>query len=130
MAHQDHKGYIDSLKAASAVQARKLVALDTVDNQIVPIGTNNVRPYGQVDASGAQGEQLTVYGLNNVVKVVAAASVGHGAEVGVASTNGDIGPIAGASGITRWSAGVTRSAAAAGEVLSLYVQPRQLSNLI
>lgn len=130
MAHQDHKGYIDSLKAASAVQARKVVSLDTVDNQVVPVATNNVRPFGQVDASAAQGEQVTVYGENNVVKLVAAASVGHGAEVGVASTNGDIGPIAGASGITRFAVGQTRSAAAAGEVVSVYVKPRQLSNLI
>lgn len=132
MAFEDHQGFIPpGVKAASLINPQFVVSLDTVADQVVPIATNNVRPLAvNGDASVAQGEAITVYGQNNIVKVKAVASLGAGAEVGVASTNGQLNAIAGASGITRWSVGQSLSAAGAGEVFSLYVNPRQLSNLI
>jgi hypothetical protein len=130
MAHVQHQGLKWPLAAASAVADKKVVVLDTTANQAVPAATNNVRPLGVTIASGAQGDSIAVYGHGNTVKAVAAASLGFGSEVGVASTNGNLGPITGASGVTKWAVGQALESAAAGETFSLLVSPRQLSNLI
>lgn len=118
--------------AASNVGARIPVSLDTgsAERQVVPIATNNVRPFGVTIATALQGEGLPVPHVGDTVKLTAVASVGVGAGVGVASSNGAVGPISGASGVTRWELGQTVSAAAGGEVVSVFVSPRQISNLI
>lgn len=130
MAYVQHNGRIEPFAAASVVADKKVVKLDATEGQVVPLATNNAEPLGLTGASAAQGEQVTVYADGNIVKAVAAASLGFGGVLGVASTNGDLGPVAGASGISRWAVGVSREDAAAGETFSLLVDPRQLSNLI
>jgi hypothetical protein len=64
------------------------------------------------------------------VRVPAGGSLGHGADVGVASTNGALGPVSAASGVARYRVGQALTAAAAGETFSLYVNPKQLSGLV
>lgn len=113
---------------ASDIQANRPVKIDTAaDRQVVAAASVNDRVHGFIDsATHLQGEAVTVYGQGAVVSVVAAASLGAGAAVGVASTNGAIGPVSGASGLTKYEAGVSVESAAAGEKFSLYVNPRQI----
>lgn len=116
-------------KAASAIAARKPVKLDTVADQVVLAATNNVRPLGFVTASAGRGEGLSVFTDSNVVKAIAAASVGVGVEVAVASTNGDLGPLTTASGVGVWAVGLSLSPAQAGETFSVLIRARQTGGL-
>lgn len=120
----------DSYVAASAVGQHMPVGLDTIKNQVVPLTAVTARPIGLTDATAAQGAAVTVHEETSVAKAVCAASVGVGVDVGVASTNGALGPVTGASGVTRWAIGQSREAAAAGETFAVYIHPRQISNLI
>lgn len=144
MARVLHREPRQALKAASAAAPYQTFKLDTAaEDQIVAAATNTDRPFGISDASVAQGQRVTVYEDGNIVKAVAAASLGHGGEVGVATfgvasaaqgnalaTITQLGPVTGASGVSKWAVGVAMENAAAGEVFSVYVSPRQLSNLI
>jgi hypothetical protein len=132
MAYVNHQGLKLSLKCGTAaISPFQSVALDSSGGgDVVAIATNNVRPLGVTIATVTASQAAAVYAHDNVVKAIAAASLGVGAEVGVASTNGNFGPITGASGVTKWATGRALTAAAAGERFSLLVQPRQLSNLI
>lgn len=131
MARESHNGLIEpALKAASAMSPRTAVKLDTVANQVVAVASRNQEPLGLTGAaSAAQGLPVVTYGPGNVVKAIAGASLGYGADIGVASTNGALGPVSAASGSVVWRVGVAREPAAAGEVFSLYINPRQLSGL-
>lgn len=132
MAFESHNGHIEpSLKAASAMIPKRPVKLDTVADQVVLCATDNVEPLGITGlASVAQGDQVVTYGQGNIVKAIAGASLGFGADLGIASTNGALGPISGASGVAKWRIGTSREPAAAGETFSVYVNPRQLSGLV
>ena len=114
---------------SNALQPNKPVQLSTVKRSVNPVATNNVEIQGFTgEASVAAGGHLTVYGEDSVVEAVAAASLGAGADIAVASTNGNLGPAAaGASGVTVYRVGKSLEAAAAGEKFSLYVKPKQLS---
>src|SRR5207237_2670177 len=81
--------------AASAINVGQSVQLDVgdVQRQFLPVATNNVEPIGVAEASAAAADPVTVADDGHVKKVVAAASIGQGADVGVASTNGNYGPI-------------------------------------
>lgn len=118
--------------AASNIVPLRAVQIDTAKNrQVLLAATQNVEPYGVTgNGTALQGEAVTVHGPDSVVEAVAAASLGAGADIGVASTNGALGPVSGASGVSRFRAGVSVEAAGAGERFSLYVNPKQLSNLI
>jgi hypothetical protein len=119
-------------KAASAVGALVAVSHDTGDTQrqVLPVSTVNVEPFGVTLATAVNaGDAVTVLERGNVVKVTAIASLGAGADIGVASSNGALGLVAAASGVVKWAVGKSMSAAAAGEVFSLYVNPRQLGGL-
>lgn len=118
--------------AASDINPGRVVSLDTgIDRGVVPLATNNVEPQGVVGpATALRTEAVTVYGEGDVIEVTACASIGAGADVGVASTNGQLGLVTGASGITRYRVGKSVNSAAAGEKFSLYVKTKQLSNLI
>jgi len=101
------------------------------DRAVVPVATTSEPVFGfSADTGAVPGAALPIHDEGNTVKVVAAASIGVGAEVGIASSNGAMGPIAGASGVVRHSAGLSVTAAAEGEVFSLYVRPRQLSGAV
>lgn len=109
--------------------AVKLDAGD-VDRQVVPLATSNAEPIGISLATALQGKAVTILDGLSVVKVTAGASLGAGTDVGVASTNGTLGPVSGASGSTVYRVGKSTSAAAAGEKFSLYVKPKQVSGLV
>jgi hypothetical protein len=115
--------------AASDINPGRVVKLDVGDTQrqVVPVATNTGEPFGVALATGLQGKAVTIEELGSVVKVPAGASLGAGADVGVASTNGALGPVSAASGSVVHAVGKSLSAAAAGEQFSLYVRPRQLS---
>jgi hypothetical protein len=134
MPYRDHKGFVDTRKLASnAVIAAQPVGLDTVEGQVVPIGSVNIEPYGVLDvASAARGNQVTVYGQDSIVRVQALASLGAGADIGVASTNGQLTfVVAGASGAgVKYRVGKSLEAAAAGANFALYVSPRQIAGFL
>lgn len=117
--------------AASDCNPERVVTIDTgISRGVVPVATNNVEPFG-VNGQPTQlrTESVTIYGPDDIVQVTACASLGAGAVVGIASTNGQLGPVAAASGVSRYRVGVSLEAAQPGEKFSLYVKPKQLSNL-
>lgn len=116
--------------AASNCAPKVAVALVSGERAIAPVASNNERPFGVTIATALRTESVTVEEAHSIVKMTALASVGGGAEVGHASSNGAVNAVAGASGVTRWSIGQTVHAAGAGETVAVYVNPRQLSNLI
>lgn len=118
--------------AASAVNAGAAVTVASgSDSRVAPVATANVRPLGIALATGATvGLAVTVLDEGNTAVVTVGASVGRGAEIGVASTNGALGPVAGASGSVVYSVGQSVSAGDADQDISLYVNPRQLSGLV
>lgn len=119
-----------SFKAASVLSDKLAVKLDTTANQVVPVASVNDQPFGVAhDVASSVGDVIPVYGPHNVAKVVAAASIGVGADAGVASTNGNLGPVTAASGVVKYRVGYSLTAAAAGETFSLFVAPRQLSGI-
>lgn len=107
--------------AASNIEPYSTVQLDTAaDRQVVLASAASVEPHGLVGpATALQGEAVTVYGEGAVVEAVAAASLGAGANVGVGSTNGHLGPVA--SGSVR--VGKSLEAAGAGEKFSVLLNP-------
>lgn len=124
-----HRGGFPA-KAASAINPGQVVALNGGDTEreVVPVTSAAVEPFGIALATAALPQDaVTVLEEHSIVKVTAAASLGANALVGIASNNGALGPIAGASGSVVHSVGRSVSAAAAGEVFGLYIRPRQLS---
>jgi hypothetical protein len=132
------------IKAASSIPPRTAVRLSASSPlQVLAIASNNDALFGMIgDATAAQGEVAAIYDAGNIVKAIAAASLGAGAEVAVASigvassaqrnaiaTTTLFGPITVASGAARWAAGVAMDAVAAGEVFSLYIRPRLTGGL-
>lgn len=100
------------------------------DRRFIPLATSNVRPAGVALASAPNPlDAFPVMDEGNLINITAGASLAAGAEIGVASTNGALGPVAAASGAVVYSIGQARSNAAAAEDFSLYVNPRQLSGL-
>lgn len=96
---------------------------------VVPVASSNLVVDGVTGAATtASGAQAVVYFDGNVVKMVAAASLGAGADVSVGTTvTGAVwgGSIFAASG--HWCIGKSLSTAAAGEVVSVFVKPRKHS---
>jgi hypothetical protein len=118
--------------AASAINSGAALQLSAsaVERQFIPIATLNVEPFGIALASAggtALQAAVPVVDAGNVIKVTAVASLGCGADVGVASTNGGLGPVAAASGVLTWAVGKAMQNAAAGEAFGLYVKPVRLS---
>lgn len=117
--------------AASAINPGQAVKLNVGDVQrsVVPVGSgiSANEPFAVAIATALQGEGVTLYDDGQIVKVTAGASLGHGVDVGVGSTNGALAPVSVASGSVIWSVGKSLTAAAAGEKFSLYVRKRQVS---
>jgi hypothetical protein len=118
--------------AASAIAAGQPVTLASGgDRHVAPIATANVQPLGVALASAVNpGEGVAVLDRGNTEIVIAAASLGRGAEIGVLAGTTSFGPVSAASGSAVFSVGQSVSAAAAGEEFSLYINPRQLSGLV
>lgn len=119
--------------AASAIGMYVPVVGDaTVDGQVVAAATVSQ------DTIGVSLATVPTYGygipiaVEGVTKMLVAASVGANARVGVASTNGGIGPVtatgAAPSGATAriYSIGITQEARAAGEYASVFIDPREI----
>lgn len=132
-------------KAASTMPPKTVVTLDTTAYQVVPVTNASQRPYGITAATGATpGVTVAVFEAPGVAKAIAAASLGFGAEVAVASvgvasaaqsnslaTTTLLGPkSAAASGTVQWAVGVAQSPALAGEIFSVKLEPRQVSGLV
>jgi hypothetical protein len=118
--------------AASAVSAGQAVTLASGgDRNVAPIVNSSVEPFGIALASAASvGDGVAVLDDNNVEIVIAAASLGRGADVGVVGATTSLGPVSAASGSAVYRVGKSLSAAAAGEEFSIYVNPKQLSGLV
>jgi hypothetical protein len=119
--------------AASVIQDRQVVALDTgaTERSMVPMSGGTSMPFG-IEVRGAtalQGEGVAIADRGNYAKAIAAASLGAGADIAVVGATRSLGLAAGASGLAKWTVGQSVTAAAAGEVFTLYVNPRQLSGL-
>lgn len=127
-------GFQQALIAASQVNPYTPVKLaGTSALCVVPLATASERPFGFVTATAGasgllQGETVTVYEESNIVKGIAAASLGVGQEVMVGSSNGVLVPAVAASLFAasgHWVVGFSESPAAAGDVFSVYVKPRK-----
>lgn len=118
--------------AASNIAQYVCVKNDTVNDQVIVAGANSD------DVIGVSQASVPTYGMalgvqvDKVAKVLVAASVGAGARVSVASTNGGIGPVAAPAssgvpvGTPVYSLGVIQEARAAGEYGSVFIDPRQI----
>ena len=130
MAFERHRTAFPGIALATVLPrtAVRFAPTGVQDRAVVPV-TDSTQPVLGVtgDAPANPGQSCRAHDHGNTVKMVAGASIGHGAEVGVASANGAVGPIAGASGVVRHSIGQSCTVAAPGEVFSVYVNPRQLS---
>lgn len=126
--------------AASAINAGDAVlqTASAAERQFVSAATVNQEPFGIALATAAQAgatppfsAAVPVVDLGNTIKVTAIASLGVGADIGVASTNGGLAAVAAASGVDVWRVGKSVSAASnPGEVFGLYVSPRKLSSTV
>jgi hypothetical protein len=118
MAHELNKVSLPKI-AASAVGAHLAVQHSASSpDQVVLSTVNTGHPVG-----------LTVATAATAGNPVCAASVGNGAEVGVASTNGALGPVSAASGVRRFAVGISQGPAAAGETFSVLLRIRELPGL-
>lgn len=124
-------------KAASLVGAHLPVFQNTAssrDGVAVPAASTNQDVIGLTRATGASvGNSLAVIVFGNA-KARAGASLGAGALVGLASTNGALGPLAaapthiasGGSLQPRFIVGRSKEAAAAGDLFTVFVNPREI----
>lgn len=91
-----------------------------------PIATAADEPFGVThNASYLATDIAAVFFRGNIMKMKAAGSVGAAADVFVASTNQGVGPSGIITASAHWIIGKTVSAAAAGEIVSVYVNPRR-----
>lgn len=119
--------------AGSALRPGEVVkfAAGANERRVIPVVSTNELAVGVIDtraASAAVGDAVTVYETGAVLEGLSVASIGAGAEVAVASANGALGLVAGASGVVRATVGVTMTPAAGGEYFALYVRPRVLAD--
>lgn len=119
------------VKAATTLAPRTPVRYAGTSGLLaVPVGTCNLEIDGYTGAgTTASGAIAAIYETGNVVKAVAAASLGAGAQVTVGSDNSRLIPFTGASGTVKWVHGKALSPAADGEVFALFVRPRQTGGL-
>jgi hypothetical protein len=127
----DDRGFIHAEAAASIVLPFQPVTLSASAAEYVPLGANTLEPVAvNGNATAARAEKMTGYGEGCIVRAVAGASLGYNADVGVASSNGTLAPVTGASGVTRYRVGKALEPAAAAGRFTIRVSVRQLSNLI
>lgn len=125
--------------AASAIRAGDAVGFPVgsggIERQVQPIATWNVEPFGVALATSSFAAAtppftaaVPVVDRGNTIKVTAGASLGAGADVGVATTAGSLiyGPLPNpiVAGTIVWRVGKAVQPAAAGEVFGLYVDPK------
>lgn len=131
MAWTQHRDTLPKKVASAAIVANVPVKpLAAAADKVVLCATNNSYPLGFSIATGASAGNPLAVVTEGVVKAICCASVGAGGEVGVGSTNGALGPIAGASGYTIFSIGEAQDSAAAGDTFSVHLRIRQISGAI
>ncbi len=92
---------------ASNIGDKMVVAITTGERGVVPVIAATTEPLGITIATGLRTEGVAVVTHGNVAKALAV----------------------GASGTANWRVGKSVTAAAAGEVFSVYVTPAQMSGL-
>lgn len=121
--------------AASALAQYVVVTPDTsTDNQVFTAGSANVDAIGVVFQATVPTYGYAVnVAIEGEVKCYVAASVGAGARVSVASANGAIGPAvypaaapSGAAAGRLYSIGRIIDAAAAGDLATIVLDPREI----
>lgn len=106
------------------------------DDVVVPAASQNQPALGLTIATGASVGNTVAVAYAGEAKAIAAASLGAGAWVGIASTNGALGPI-GPSGLPvhvgsagavepKFMIGRAKRAAAAGAIFTVILDPRQI----
>lgn len=118
------------LSAASQINPGWPIALvaGSPGEAALPAATVQLEPFGICMATVASGGAVQYWVIGDVGKAFAAASMGAGAHVGVAATTGlQLTPLvtaAGASaGLLRYSVGRVLKQAAAGDAISVYINP-------
>lgn len=113
---------------ASGKLAGAPLGYGTAAEQLVALASG-AEPFGIAKcASFADGERMTSYEAGNYKKAVAGASLGAWTNLGIASTNGALGPLLPASGAVGWSIGKSVGAAIAGDVFTVLIRPLKVSN--
>ena len=121
--------------AASALNQYVVVTPDTtVDNQVSVASTQNLDAIGVVYQATVPTYGYAVnVAVEGYVKVYFAASTGAGARVGVASTNGAVGPLnpsgpapSGAGTARLYSIGRAVESHSAGDLGTIFLDPRQI----
>jgi hypothetical protein len=127
MAWTLHRDTFPKIVASAALVANVPVKplAGTADKVVLAASVNDY-PLGFTIASGASAGNPIAIVTEGVVKAICSASVGAGAEVGVASTNGGLGPVSGASGLTKYVVGEAQNSAAAGDTFSVQLRVRQI----
>lgn len=123
MAFELHRNGFPAI-AASAMNAQAAVALDVGDVQRQVVApASGARVFGVALATAiTAGDPVTVLDRGNVVKVTAAASLGAGQSVNILGATTSYGAVASGS----WAMGQAVTGALAGEIFSLYIDPRLL----
>lgn len=104
--------------AASSIVPNVPVKPAATTGMVTLAATSTDKAVGVTHASAGRGEPVTVRRAG-VVSLISTASIGAGAEVGVASTNGAIGLVTAASGMDKQALGITQHPSAAGEVVAV-----------
>ena len=118
--------------AASNIAAGQavLLASGSAERTVHPVPSNNEEPFGITHAAATRGEAVAVHLPGEVVKVTAAGTVISGSDVVYSTASLGYVSQAGASGVVRYAAGKSVSAAAnPGETFSLFIRPKQLGGL-
>jgi hypothetical protein len=124
-----HNHQLPIVAATTILPRQPLQLVGTTTPMVAPVSSHNVETFGvNGPATYVTGEAVAVYEADNYVKMVAAASVGVGAVVGVASPGGAVGPIAGASGSVIRAVGKTFTEGRENERITVLINPRTLSN--
>jgi hypothetical protein len=126
MAHWIDREDAHPKRVASGVSigAFRPVIVGTVKDEVLAVGSAGAEPLGVTVATN-YGNAIAVQ-VNGVAKCIAVASLGAGVDVGVASTNGAVGPIASAANTYR--IGVSTEPAAAGQTFSVFLRVDEQNN--
>lgn len=123
---------LDCIAASNLAQYVVVTPDTTTNNQVVLASANGFDAIGVVyQATVATGGQAVNIAYDGDVKVMFAASCGPGQRVGVASTNGAVGPLiatgAAPSGATArvYSIGISMEAHAAGDLGTIRLNTRE-----
>ena len=110
-----------------------LASSATQDRAIAPVASVNQWPIGIAQASAGTGatlpQSVTVQGFGSMLKVTAGATVAVGQDVHQTIGSSAYAPIAAASGSTKFAIGQAVTPANAGELFTVYINPRIISGI-